>query len=287
MLQDGTPKSSSEMYSALAAHFNLTDEERAEKLPSGIQSRFENRVGWSRTHLKKAGLIQYIRSGVYQITSRGKEVLAAPPPKIDLHFLDQFEGHLEFRRAKPSPKEPSSSEPENSSQTPRELLERAYQTLHTSLAQEILDRIRQASPSFFEQLVVDLLLKMGYGGSRQDAGSAIGKAGDEGIDGIIKEDKLGLDVIYIQAKRWGSTVGRPQVQAFVGSLEGHRAQKGVFITTSKFSPDAVEYVSRIGKKIVLIDGHFLSELMIDHGLGVTSVASYSVQKIDSDYFSEE
>lgn len=287
MLQDGTPKATSEMRSTLAAHFSLTDEEKTELLPSGSQHRFANRVAWACAHLKKAGLLQNIKSGVYQITARGMEALASSPSRIDLRFLDQYEEHIEFRKRRTPTIEANEIETEHSSQTPKEILEKAYQTLRKSLAQEILERISQASPAFFEQLVVDLLLKMGYGGSRQDAGTAIGRVGDEGIDGIIKEDKLGLDVIYLQAKRWGATVGRPDVQAFAGSLEGHRAQKGVFITTSQFSAEAKDFVSRIGKKIVLIDGQQLSELMIDYDLGVTIEDTYIVRKIDSDYFSEE
>jgi len=287
MFKDGEAKSTTDMYSELTDHFRLTELERTERLPSGNQTRFQNRVGWARTHLKKAGLLERIGSGLYRISPRGKEVLASAPPKIDVHFLDQFEGHLEFRKARKPKIETQELEPGHADQTPKEILERAYETLRGSLGEEILEKVRQAPPIFFEQLVVELLLKMGYGGSRQDAGSAIGRAGDGGIDGIIKEDKLGLDVIYIQAKRWASTVGRPEIQAFVGSLEGHRANKGVFITTSHFSPDAKDYVTRIGKKIVLIDGEQLSEMMIDHDVGVTTEDSYVVKRIDSDYFSEE
>jgi restriction system protein len=285
MFRDGEAKSTTEMYAELADHFRLTELERTERLPSGNQTRFQNRVGWARTHLKKAGLLERIGSGLYKISQRGKEVLASAPPKIDVHLLDQFEEHLEFRKARKPKIETQELEAEHADQTPKEILERAYETLRGSLGEEILEKVRQAPPIFFEQLVVELLLKMG--GSRQDAGSAIGRAGDGGIDGIIKEDKLGLDVIYIQAKRWASTVGRPETQAFVGSLEGHRANKGVFITTSHFSPDAKDYVTRIGKKIVLIDGEQLSDMMIDHDVGVTTEDSYVVKRIDSDYFSEE
>lgn len=287
MFLDEEKISTTEMYSVLRDHFKLTPEERAERLPSGMQSRFDNRVGWARTHLKKAGLIESMGSGVYTITPSGKAVLSSPPLKIDVHFLDQFEGHLEFRKPKRLvSSEVPELESEHSTQTPKEILERAHLTLQKSLAEEILEKIRKSPPAFFEQLVVELLLEMGYGGSRQDAGSAIGRVGDEGIDGIIKEDKLGLDVIYIQAKRWAATVGRPEIQAFVGSLEGHRAHKGVFITTSHFSADAKEYVSKIGKKIVLIDGESLSKMMIEHGVGVTTEDTYVVKRIDSDYFSE-
>jgi restriction system protein len=287
MFKDGEAKTTTQMYAELADRFGLTELERAERLPSGHQTRFHNRVGWARTHLKKAGLLERIGSGLYRIAPRGKEVLASGPSKIDVHFLDQFEEHLEFRKTKKPKLEALETEPEHSDQTPKEILERAYQTLRGALGDEILEKVRQAPPIFFEELVVELLLKMGYGGSRKDAGSAIGRVGDGGIDGIIKEDKLGLDVIYIQAKRWAGTVGRPEIQAFVGSLEGHRANKGVFITTSHFSPDAKDYVSRIGKKIVLIDGEQLSEMMMDHDVGVTTEDSYVVKKIDSDYFSEE
>lgn len=288
LLEDGMPHNVQELRPILEDHFHLTEEERSEVLPSGGQRRFDNRIGWSRTHLKKAGLISNPQSGIYQITPRGKEVLNSKPAKIDLHLLDQFEEHLEFRKRKPTvPGNVIPPENEQSAQTPKESLEKAYQTLRNSLAQELLEKTRQVSPSFFEQLVVELLLKMGYGGSRHDAGQAIGRSGDEGIDGIIKEDKLGLDVIYIQAKRWQGTVGRPDVQAFAGSLEGHRARKGVFITTSQFSAEAKEYVSRIERKIVLIDGQQLSELMIDHDLGVTTEDTYIVRRADFDYFSEE
>lgn len=287
LLEDGTPHRIRDLRPVLEDYFHLSEAERSELLPSGRQRRFENRMGWALTHLKNAEVISNTQNGVYQLTQRGKEVLKSSLTKVDLHFLNQFEEHLEFRRRRPASPINEPVEGEHSSQTPKEILERAYQTLRGSLAQELLERIRQASPSFFETLVVELLLKMGYGGSRQDAGQAIGRSGDEGVDGIIKEDKLGLDVIYIQAKRWQATVGRPEVQAFAGSLEGHRARKGVFITTSQFSAEAKDYVSRIEKKIVLIDGQQLSELMLDHDLGVTTEDMYIVRKIDFDYFSEE
>jgi restriction system protein len=287
LLQDGQPRQVGQIYSALADRFHLTTEERVEVLPSGLQSRFENRVGWACTYLKKAKLAVSPKRGTYEIAARGKEVLAQRPTRIDLRFLDQYEEVREFRKSSQAT-EDKEQKTEVSTQTPEEILEVGYQTLRASLAQEMLDRIRQASPAFFEKLVIELLLKMGYGGSKQDAGSAIGRSGDGGIDGIIKEDKLGLDVIYVQAKRWGSTtVGRPDVQAFAGSLEGFRARKGVFITTSQFSGEAGQYVTHIEKKIVLIDGHQLSELMIDHGLGVTTVVTYEVRRVDTDYFSEE
>ena len=284
LLKDGEPHDIGELRPKIAAHFKLTEEEMNELIPSG-GTRFGNRFGWARTHLKMAGLINYERSGVYRITDRGKQVLAQSPSKLDLHFLDQFSEHVEFRRRKPT----SPTKPEDSSSdfTPQERLEQDYETIRAALSQDLLERVGAASPSFFERLVVQLLLEMGYGDKRLDAGRTIGGSGDDGIDGIINEDKLGLDIIYIQAKRWKGVVGRPIVQAFAGSLEGNRAQKGVLITTSQFSSDARDFVKRIGKKIVLIDGAMLSELMIDHGIGVTVEKSYVLNRIDSDYFNEE
>jgi restriction system protein len=287
LLKDGQPHEISELKPKIAAHFHLTEEEQSELLPSGPKggTRFGNRFGWARTHLKMAGLINYERSGVYRITDRGKQVLIQAPTKLDVHFLDQFPEHVEFRRGKESP----AAKPESplSDLTPQERLEQEYATIRGALSQDLLERIGAASPAFFERLVVQLLMAMGYGGSDPAAGKTIGRTGDDGIDGTINEDKLGLDIIYIQAKRWKGVVGRPVVQAFAGSLEGNRAQKGVLITTSQFSADAREFVKRIGKKIVLIDGEMLSDLMIDYGVGVIEENSYAVKRIDSDYFSEE
>jgi restriction system protein len=287
LLQDGEPHDIGELKPRIAAHFNLTAEEQSELLPSGPKggTRFGNRFGWARTHLKMAGLINYERSGVYRITERGKQVLSQSPLKLDVHFLDQFPEHIEFRKGKGTPV----AKPESplSDLTPQERLEQEYETIRGALSRDLLERISGTSPAFFERLVVQLLVAMGYGGSDPTAGRTVGGSGDDGIDGIINEDKLGLDVIYLQAKRWKGVVGRPIVQAFAGSLEGNRAQKGVLITTSQFSADAREFVKRIGKKIVLIDGEMLGELMIEYGVGVTIENSYIVKRIDSDYFSEE
>ncbi|MCG3119227.1 MAG: Mrr restriction system protein [bacterium] len=276
----------SDVIDTLAREFDLTDAERKEILPSGIQAKFDNRVGWARTYLKKAGLLESVGRGKFRITERGLQILNSNPTVINVKFLRQFPEFLEFQKS--SRQENKNEEKdEEQAQTPEESLESSYQNLRRALAQELLDRIKNLSSKFFERLVVDLLVAMGYGGSRKDAGQAVGQSGDGGIDGIIKEDKLGLDVVYIQAKRWESTVGRPVVQAFAGSLEGQRARKGVLITTSQFSQDAKEYVNRIEKKIVLIDGEQLAQLMIEHGIGVTEIASYIVKKIDLDYFDEE
>jgi restriction system protein len=269
----------------LAEEFGLTDEERKELLPSGRQSRLDNRIGWARTYLKKAGLLEGAGRGRFRITERGLQVLKDKPARIDMRFLDQFPEYVHFRSLSREAEEADGKDAEVN-QTPEEVLELSYQNLRRTLAQELLERIMKCSSRFFESLVVDLLVAMGYGGSRKDAGEAVGQSGDGGIDGIIKEDKLGLDVVYIQAKKWEGTVGRPIVQTFAGSLEGQRARKGILITTSKFSQEAEDYVKRIEKKIVLIGGEQLAQLMIDHGVGVTEVASYAVKKVDLDYFGD-
>lgn len=275
-----------EMYSAIAAELKLTEADRAELLPSGTARKFENRVAWAITYLAKARLLDRVSRGVFRISDRGTEVLKKKPSDIDNKFLRQFPEFVVFSRGTRVEAKREEETEEDKLGTPYETLEEAYQSLRRTLAQELLDRVRACSPHFFERLVVDLLVAIGYGGSRKDAGQAVGRSGDGGIDGIIKEDKLGLDAVYIQAKRWEATVGRPTVQEFAGSLEGHRARKGVLITTSKFSQDAKDYVGRIEKKIVLVDGEQLAQLMIDHKIGVTDVASYSVNRVDSDYFEE-
>lgn len=268
----------------LAAQFGLTEQERKMLLPSGQQAIFDNRVGWARTYLKKAGLLESPRRGYFRITSRGLEILRAKPMRIDVPFLEQFPEFVEFRSRRREAK--VTNLPEEVQETPEEVLERAYQDLRRELARELLDYVKKCSPRFFEQLVIDLLVRMGYGGSREDAARAIGRTGDEGIDGIINEDRLGLDTLYIQAKRWDGVVGRPEVQRFAGALQGQRARKGILITTSHFSEEAREYAARIDSKIVLIDGERLAELMIDYGVGVSKVTSYEIKKIDQDYFTE-
>jgi restriction system protein len=285
---DGKEHSLREAITYLADVFNLSDEEKKGLLPSGQQTVFDNRVGWARTHLKKAVLLEYPKRGFFQITDRGKDLLIQNPTKINIKFLNQFPEHIDFLNSK---KDNDKSEPEIieiSETTPQESIEFGYQKIRKELELELLNRVKSCSPDFFERLVVDLLVKMGYGGSRRDAGRAIGKSGDGGINGIIKEDKLGLDIVYIQAKRWDNTVvGRPEIQKFVGALHGQRARKGVFITTSRFSQEAREYVSIIDSKIVLIDGQELAQLMIDNHVGVSTVSIYEIKKIDSDYFTDE
>lgn len=286
LASDGQEHILSETHEALADYFGLTEADRKELLPSGRQTKFVNRISWAKVYLTIAGLFQSTERGRFCITNRGLDVLQTCPPEINMHFLKQFPEYVEWRRGRQSQKN-DEIEAYESEQTPQEILEASYQSLRRALAQELLDRIKACSPRFFESIVVDLLVAMGYGGSRKDAGQAVGQSGDGGIDGIIKEDKLGLDVVYIQAKRWEGSVGRPIVQGFAGSLEGLRARKGVFITTSRFTEDALEYVTRIEKKIVLIDGEELAQLMLDYGVGVTEVARYTVQRIDTDYFGDE
>jgi Restriction endonuclease len=274
----------------LAKQLGVTEEEKKELLPSGAAPVFYNRTAWAKTYLKKAGLLDSPKQGVVVITQRGVDVLKKNPHEINARFLKQFAEFVEFQNSKnESEKGQSDLIDDTSTETPEEALESAYQKIRKSLAQDILNKVMTLSPAFFEKLVVDLLVKMGYGGSIKDAGRAIGKSGDEGIDGTIKEDKLGLDIIYIQAKRWqpGNIVGRPELQKFVGALAGQGAKKGIFITTSSFTKEALDYSPKNETKIVLIDGQQLSQFMIDYNLGVTAVNSYEVKRMDSDYFGEE
>ncbi|MFZ1082461.1 MAG: restriction endonuclease [Candidatus Kryptoniota bacterium] len=288
-VSDGKEYPMNDLIDTLAAEFELSETERKELLPSGQQFTFGNRVGWARTYLKKAGLLDSPGRGLVMITERGKQVLGQNPDKIDVSFLRQYPEFLEFQNTKHTQFEIEGNISIDSIRTPEESLDSAYQGLREALANELLNRVISLPPSFFERLVVDLLVKMGYGGSFKDAGKAVGRTKDEGIDGTIKEDRLGLDIIYIQAKRWkqGQTVGRPEVQRFVGALAGQGAKKGIFITTSNFSKEAIEFTPKNETKIVLIDGQELAQLMIDHGIGVSTVSSYEIKKIDNDYFEEE
>jgi len=287
-LGDKKEHSLQETVDSLADKFCLSDDEKRELLPSGQQTTFVNRVGWARTYLKKASLLEPTRRGFFRITQDGLNVCSKKPGKIDIDFLMQIPSFAEFRALRHDKQgEPVISENQATSQTPIESFETAYQRINDNLSMEIIQIVKSSSPSFFERLVVDLLVKMGYGGTRKDAGQAIGKSGDEGIDGIIKEDRLGLDIIYIQAKKWEGNVSRPEIQKFAGALQGHRAKKGIFITTSNYTKEAIDYVSKIDTKIILIDGPTLVNLMIDHNVGVSSTAIYEMKKIDTDYFNEE
>ncbi|WP_229370121.1 restriction endonuclease [Fibrivirga algicola] len=289
-VSDGRECKLNDTVEALGGQFRLTEEEKSELLPSGQTFVFGSRVGWARTYLKKAGLLDSPKRATIVITDRGLSVLNQQPPKIDNRLLRQFPEFVEFQ----TPKRSDSGNDvliagdETAAQTPEETLENSYQSIRKTLAQDLLNKVVSLTPAFFERLVVELLVKMGYGGSIKDAGKAIGKSGDEGIDGTIKEDKLGLDIIYIQAKKWapGNVVGRPELHKFVGALAGQGAKKGVFITTSSFTREASEYVPRNETKIVLIDGEQLAQLMIDYNLGVTVQQTYEIKRMDNDYFGE-
>jgi restriction system protein len=278
----------------IANRFQLTAEDREQRTPNGKQRLLDNRLGWAKTYLIKSGLLEGPRRSVFKITARGQEALASGQT-IDNRYLRRFPEFIEFfgGRGETDPTDEdglavSAAAPLVPERTPEELIESGYRQLENALAYELLDRVQASTPEFFERLVVDLLVAMGYGGSLGDAGQAIGRAGDQGIDGIIKEDRLGLDVIYIQAKRWTSgTIGRPEIQQFAGALQGQRARKGVFISTAKFTSDAKQYAASIDTRIVLIDGTELARLMIRHGVGVTTTARYELKRIDSDYFSDE
>jgi len=287
-LSDGKEHSIGELVDRLAEQFHLLPEEREKLLGSGQQTVIRNRAGWARTYLKKAGLIEATRRGYFRITERGHSVLEQDLVRIDVKYLEQFPEFVAFRDLR---REQVDERPEslsaNAEATPEEALDAAYQRLRIDLEAELLEQVKAASPSFFERLVVELLVRMGYGGTLRDAGQAVGRSGDGGIDGIIKEDRLGLDLIYVQAKRWDGTVGRPEIQKFAGALQGHRARKGVFITSSVFSADAVDFAARIDSKIVLIDGASLVRYMIDSGVGVSAYRTYEVKRIDSDYFAED
>ena len=281
---DGKDHSNVEINKALAEQFGVTDEELQEMLPSGQSKVFVNRLGWAKTYLKRAGLLESPSRKVFHITSQGNAVLAKKPKMINIAFLKQFPS-MDWHQKKKDDDEDKVSEV--TEHTPEEVLESSYQELRNALADELLEQVKKCSPHFFERLVVELLVAMGYGGSLADAGQVIGKPGDEGIDGTIKEDKLGLDVLYIQAKRWNTTVGRPEVQKFAGSMDGFKAKKGVMLTTGTFSKEAQDFVKHIDKKIVLIDGEQLAQLMIDYGIGVATARTYMVKKMDLDYFDEE
>ncbi len=285
LLESGQEQTLTELRGALAGQFELTQDEIDELLPSGKQTRLANRVTWAANYLYRCGLLTRPRRSVYQITDRGRTVIAENPDRVDLAVLSQFPELAEFRRARGTrqtdgrPAAPAAQP----SATPEERIAEAYSELRSALAAELLDRIHDQTPDFFEQLVLDVLHAMGYGGRREDV-QRLGRSGDEGVDGVIKDDALGLDLIYVQAKRWQNPVSRPDIQRFVGALHGQRASKGVFITTSRFSSEAVTYAGGITPRVILIDGHELADLMVNYGVGVASTQIYDVRKTDLDYF---
>lgn len=288
-LSDMKPHGNKEVRDAIAARLSVSEAERQELLPSGRQAIFDNRVGWTRTYLKKAGLLTAPSRGTYQLTQLGKQVLDSNPAVIDNSFLEQFDSFHQFIHAESAPVNHASTDSQ-SGQTPQDAFDLAYQQINHALADELLTEIMNQSPAFFEKLVVQLLENMGYGGSVENAGVVVGQTGDEGIDGIIREDKLGFSLIYIQAKRWDRTtsIGRPEIQKFVGALAGQGANKGLFITTAQFTKEAREYVKKQHTtKVVLVDGESLAKLMIEYDLGVSTQAVYQIKRMDSDFFSEE
>ncbi len=285
-MADGADHAVVDVRKQVQAALRLSDADLAEKLPSGTQTKFANRLAWASVYFSKAAVLKRVRRGVFQITDRGKELLGERHLRISVKILSRYPEFVGFHKGAVDHGDGQPLNGKDAFQTPEEQLAAGYQVLRQALAAELLEVVKKSSPAFFEKLVVELLVAMGYGGSIEDAGKAVGGAGDGGIDGIIKEDRLGLDVVYVQAKRWNAVVGRPVVQAFAGSLEGHRARKGVLITTSGFSQDAFDYIQRIEKKIVLIDGRQLADYMIDFEVGVTKGKAYVVKKIDQDYFEE-
>ena len=287
LLKDGQEHSIRDIYEILADQSQLTEEDRQQQLPSGQQKTYMNRIGWAKTHLKKASLLDSPKRGKCVITDRGLELLKQKPESLTANSLKVFPEYQAFCQSTTKLDSTDvNTTTIDTDRTPEEILQEAYFTLRSEIKDDILQLLKSSSPAFFEQVVVDLLVSMGYGGSRKAAGKAIGGSGDGGVDGIISEDPLGLDNIYIQAKRWESNVGRPIVQAFAGSLEGFRARKGVMITTSNFSKEARHYVTQIEKKIVLIDGEMLTELMLDHNVGVSEKERFVIKRIDTDYFDE-
>ena len=286
-LADGKPHSIREVADAVAKKLSVTNGERAERIPSGGQTKFANRIAWVGVHLSFAKLIVRPARGLMQITPRGLEVLKSKPARIDLRFLRQFPEHEEARKRKRESNDDGADAPEKETGSPLETLERSYLELRTALAAELLETIKARPPEFFEKLVLDLMQRIGYGRFVGDAAQHLGGSGDGGVDGLIQEDKLGLDVIYLQAKRWSSPVGASTVREFLGALDQAGAKKGVLITTSSFTKDGKAPFGKTDKKVVLIDGLTLAELMIDHDLGVTPVKTFAVKRIDSDYFEEE
>ncbi len=293
-LADGEARHRRVLADRMADEFALSTDERTQLLPSGKVPVIRSRTGWALSYMKQAGLVESTRRGWYQITPVGRDVLASAPTRIDNAFLSRFDGFRDFRqRSRTSDAETTvDDESENLPlqsvvvEPPDEALDRAYGRLRATVEAELLDTTKTVSPSFFEELVIDLLVRMGYGGNRAEAARAIGRTGDGGIDGVIDEDRLGLDSIYVQAKRWDSAVGRPEIQKFAGALQGQRATKGIFITTSTFTRDAEAYAQRIGTRIVLIDGERLVQLMFEFDVGVSPKRTFVVKDIDGDYFEE-
>ncbi len=290
LLGDKKEHSLQEADDILSQQFELSEEERSELLPSGQQPVFRNRLGWARTYMKKAGLLSTPLRARFQITERGLALLKENPKEITSQYLIRYQEFVDFKSIKKTKENGEEQKGENpevaTNKTPEEALEYAYQKLRSELAKEVLDVVKNCSPAFFEKLVVDLIVRMGYGGSRKDAGQALGKSGDGGIDGIVKEDKLGLDTIYMQAKKWENPVPVKEIRDFTGALASKKAKKGIFIATSTFPQSVYDFVTQVEYKIVLINGEQLANLMIEYNVGLSPINEYQVKKIDYDYFEE-
>lgn len=275
----------------IADKFGLSQEEREELLPSGRQRVLHNRIHWAKFYMSKAGLISSPARGRFVATEAGKALLATNPDRVDVGLLMQRASFREFYKAgrDGATAGPADAGLAANTVTPEEQIETAFKSVQLALRTELLERIVQNSPAFFEQLIVDLLVAMGYGGSHKNAAAQLGRSGDGGVDGVVNEDRLGLDRVYVQAKRYAeaNTVGRPDVQAFVGSLVGLGATKGVFVTTSTFSPQARDFVSRLSQRVVLIDGQRLADLMTEYGVGVRVSRAIEFKRLDEDFFAEE
>jgi restriction system protein len=292
ILADGAEHSQSELADKMAEHFHLTPEERAQRLPKVRATYLRHRLGWAGFRLRRAGLADNPRTGTLQITERGQKFLATNPTQLRRKDFEQFPEWVSFikevrkNRREREDEVTAGESDELPDETPEERMLGAFTELNETLVTDLLSRLAKIDPFRFEHVVLDLLVKMGYGGSFKEAAAVTRKTGDEGIDGVINEDRLGLDVIYFQAKRWKHSVGRPEIQGFVGALAGKKANKGIFITTSSFHDNASDYAAGLHNKVILIDGRRLAELMIEHGIGVSEEHAYSVKKIDSDYFDE-
>ena len=289
VVDDGEDHAITAIRSQLAKRFALSQADVEELIPSGRVTTLQNRVGWAATYLYRTKLIDRPQRAVYRITNRGRQVLEQNTERVDLGVLSQFEEFNEFRQTETTSNgaDETSSAGHGSDQTPEERMASAYGEMHSALVSELLDQVLDQSSEFFEQLVLDVLHGMGYGGNRDDAAERLGQSGDQGVDGVIREDPLGLDLIYVQAKRWTNVVGRPEIQKFFGALHGQRATKGVFITTSNFSKDAVEYAQQVTPRVILLDGKGLARLMIEHSVGVTGFRAYELKRLDLDYFTIE
>ncbi len=286
VLADGGEHSLAELRAVLADRLALSEDDLRATIPSGTPL-LANRLHWAVSYMYQAGLLSRPKRGIVRITDRGRKVAAAHPDRVDVRILSEFSEFIDFRNRSRQPKQAGEPDLADGGSTPREAVSTAVDEANAAVAAEVLDRVRQREPAFLERLVLSVLTAMGYGGA---AGAAehLGRAGDEGLDGVIRQDPLGLDRIYVQAKRYGTdkAVGRPEIQEFVGALQGAQADRGIFITTSRFTPEAITYADRVAARVVLIDGLALSGLMVRHNIGVQDQQTYVIKRVDEDFFEE-